>query len=54
MPDSEQRLSLLIDKIESFMPHNYFETNSKFKKYLLKIFGIKNYLIATKFLRNIK
>ena len=54
MPDSEQRLSLLIDKIESFMPHNYFETSSKLKKYLLKIFGIKNYLIATKILRNIK
>lgn len=52
--DSEQKLSYIIEKIESIMPQNYFETNSRLNKYLLKIFGIKNYLIASKILRKIK
>jgi glycosyltransferase involved in cell wall biosynthesis len=54
MFDSEQRPSRLINKIESIMPQNYFVTNSKLKRYLLEIFGIKNYLTVSRILRNIK
>jgi len=54
MSDSKQKLSCLIAKIESVIPQNYFKTNNRLKKYLIKTFGIKNYLIVSKILRNIK
>ena len=54
MPDSRQKLRYIIAKTESIIPQNYFDTNNKLKKYFIKIFGIKNYLIALKILKNIK
>lgn len=54
MSDSKQKLSYLTEKIKSIIPQNYFETDNRLKKYFIKIFGIKNFLIVSKVLRNIK